>query len=54
MELGPISDKMINARINSKHCKHIVILCYAPTNKSDNEDKEDCYDKLQQAVAKVR
>ena len=43
----------MKARFNSKHCKLTIILCYTPTNESDTEDKEDWYEQLQQAVAKV-
>ena len=43
----------MKARFNSKHCKLTIILCYALTNESDKEDKEDWYEQLQQAVAKV-
>ena len=53
LEWEPISDRIMKARFNSKHCKLTIILCYAPTNESDTEDKEDWYEQLQQAVAKV-
>ena len=53
LEWEPISDRIMKARFNSKHCKLTIILCYAPTNASDKEDKEDWYEQLQQAVAKV-
>jgi len=53
LEWEPISDRIMKAHFNSKHCKLINILCYAPTNESDKEDKEDWYEQLQQAVAKV-
>ena len=53
LEWEPISDRIMKARFNSKHCKLTIILCYAPTNESDKEDKEDWYEQLQQAAAKV-
>ena len=53
LEWEPISNRIMKARFNSKHCKLTIILCYAPTNESDKEDKEDWYEQLQQAVAKV-
>ena len=52
LEWEPISDRMIKACFNSKHCKLTIILGYAPTNESDKEDKKDRYEQLQQAVAK--
>ena len=53
LEWEPISDRIMKAHFNSKHCKFTIILCYAPTNESDTEDKENWYEQLQQAVAKV-
>ena len=53
LEWEPISDRIMKARFNSKNCKLTIILCYAPTNESDKEDKEDWYEQLQQAAAKV-
>ena len=41
LEWEPISDRIMKERFNSKHCKLTIILCYAPTNESDKEDKED-------------
>ena len=41
LEWEPISDRIMKARFNSKHCKLTIILCYASTNESDKEDKED-------------
>ena len=53
LEWEPFSDRIMKARFNTKHCKLTIILCYAPTNESDKEDKEDWYEQLQQADAKV-
>jgi len=53
LEWEPISDRIMKAPFNSKHCKLTIILCYAPTNESDKDDKEDWYEQLQKAVAKV-
>ena len=53
LEWEPIIVRIMIARVNFKHCKLTIILCYAPTNESDKEDKEDWYEQLQQAVAKV-
>ena len=36
-----------------KFCKLTIIQCYAPTNDSEDEVKEDWYEQLQGEVAKV-
>ena len=53
MEWEPINERLIKARFNSKYCKLTIIQCYAPTNDSDNDMKEEWYDQLQAAVSKV-
>ena len=53
LEKEPLRDRVIRARFNSKHCKLTIIQCYAPTNETDEEDKNDWYIALQQAVSKV-
>ena len=53
LEKEPLRDRVIRARFNSKHCKFTIIQCYALTNEADQEDKDDWYIALQQAVSKV-
>ncbi|XP_078141751.1 uncharacterized protein LOC139917505 [Centroberyx gerrardi] len=53
VEWEPVSDRMIRARFNSKHCKLTIIQCYAPTNEAEKEDKDDWYEELQRTVSKV-
>ena len=53
LEWEPLSDRQIRARFDSKHCKLTILQCYAPTNESDEEDKDDWFEELQQAVFKV-
>ena len=47
MEWEPINKRLIKARFNSKYCKITIIQCYAPANDSENEVKEDWYQRLQ-------
>ena len=48
----PLSDRLMRARFNSKHCKLTIIQCYAPINEAE-EDKDDWYEQLQQAASRV-
>ena len=49
----PINERLIKARFNSNYCKLTIIQCYAPTNGSIDEVKEDWYERLQAAVSNV-
>lgn len=53
MNWEPVSDRMIRARINSKHCKLTIVQCYAPTNEADDEMKDEWYEHLSQVISKV-
>ena len=48
MEWEPINERLIKARF-----KLTIIQCYAPTNDSEDDMKEEWYDQLQAAVSKV-
>ena len=41
MEWEAINVRLIKTRFNSKYCKLTIIQCYAPTNDSEDEVKED-------------
>ena len=53
LEWEPISARLVRARFNSKHCKLTILQCYAPTNDAEDEIKDEWYEQLQKAVAKV-
>ena len=53
MEWEPINERLIKARFKSKYCKLTIIQCYAPTNDSEDDMKEEWYDQLQAAMSKV-
>ena len=48
-----MNERLIKARFNSKYCKLTILQCYAPTNDSEDEVKEDWYEQLQADVATV-
>ncbi|KAL9953192.1 hypothetical protein ACROYT_G040569 [Oculina patagonica] len=53
LEWEPPSDRLIRACFSSKHCNLTILQCYYPTNDADEEDKDNWYEQLQQAVSKV-
>ena len=53
MEWEPINERLIKARFNSKYYKLTIIQCYAPTDDSEDDMKEEWYDQLQASVSKV-
>lgn len=49
----PVSERLIRAHFNLKYCKLTILQCYAPTNDASDEIKDDWYEQLKQATAKV-
>ena len=47
LEWNPISERIIKARYNSALAKLSVIVCYAPTEHAEDEEKDIFYDELQ-------
>ena len=46
----PVSDRILTARFHSKYAKLTVVICYSPTEDSEEEEKEVFYDQLQKTV----
>ena len=44
---NPVNDRIITARFQSKHTKITLIQVYAPTENSDEEEKDNFYAQLQ-------
>ena len=53
LEWEPVSDRILRARFNSKFCKLTIIQCYAPTNDTEDDHKDDWYEQLQATISKV-
>jgi len=44
LEWKPINERMIQARYDSSFAKLTTIICYAPTEEADDEDKDAFYE----------
>lgn len=50
LEWKPIDDRIIKARYNSAFAKLTVIVCYAPTEDSEDDEKNNFYQNLQKKI----
>lgn len=54
LEWKPLGSRLLKARFNSRYTKLTVIVCYAPTEDTDEVDKDDFYKQLQAATEDVK
>lgn len=53
LEWKPVNSRLMSARLKGRHINITVIQCYAPTNESSDEVKDDFYHQLQSEVEKA-
>ena len=52
-EWEPIDERLLYARFKSNHGNISMFVCYAPTDSATDDQKDDFYEKLQDAVSRV-
>ena len=53
MEWKPVNSRIIQARFKGRQTNLSIIQCYAPTNDSNDRDKEAFYEQLQATLENV-
>ena len=53
MEWKAVNSRLLLARFKSKQCNMSVIVCYAPTNESPEEIKDEFYAELQNVIDEI-
>ena len=49
----PVNDRIITARLQTRHAKVSVIQIYAPTEPSSDNEKDEFYNQLQQTIDNI-
>ena len=53
LEFRPVNERLITARLQGKHGSMTVVQCYAPTNDSSEDKKDQFYSSLKNMVEQV-
>ena len=49
----PVNDHVITARFHSRHTKTTVVVIYAPTEETEEEEKDNFYDQCQDVLNEI-
>ena len=53
LEWKPINNRLIKIRLQGKQINTTIIQCYSPTNESDEETKDECYEQLKAEIERA-
>ena len=53
LEWKPVNNRLMSARLKDRHINMTIIQCYAPTNDSSDDSKDNFYSQLQTEVEKA-
>ena len=49
----PVNDRIITARFQSRHTKTTAVVIYAPTEETEEEEKDNFYDQCQDVFNEI-
>ena len=50
---NPVNERIITARLHTRHCKATVVVVYAPTEEAEDADKDEFYQQCQDVLNSI-